>query len=1272
MLKRISTLILLVLTVCLSTMAQTLTCYEYWLDSDFGKRTVKNNTAEEINFSVPLGELENGPHFLNFRAMNSDGDKGLWNRYIFFIPEKETPSATITQYEYWIDENYSGRVHKSGNDTNPQMSLDISQLEEGVHFFNYRAQNSDGRWGTLLRYIFFIPEYESAAPTISQYEYWIDGNYASRVHKSGNDTNPQMSLDISQLEEGVHFFNYRAQNSDGRWGTLLRYIFFIPEYESAAPTISQYEYWIDGDYGNRVRKSGNDNNLQLSFDISQLEQGAHYFNYRAQNSDGRWGTPLRYIFVIPDYSEIGTSPIAGYRYSFNGKAMTEVSIPETMEYTMENVIIPIPELSEFASLTEGCTYSFNDSEQSVTLNRNTEVHFTLKFFNANGRESAPVDEKFSLSGTSTKHYQQLNLRGSVTLSKMADGDFEAFRMELSEARTYYLKASANCKVRLLNANGSTIADITGEQLRQTYGTYLQKGTYYGIVYGASQDVTIRLMLTENIVDAPVISYEQEMVTITCAEPTATIYYTLDGTDPTKASTRYNGPFALRHNAVVKAIAMAQDMADSDIATLTVNSYKVATPTIEFTNLKLYMNCQTEGASIFYTLDGSDPTMNGQRYTEPVSISNNCTAKAVGKRDGYNNSEIAVFVVDVSSVKTSTPQIKREGDGLRITCLTEGATLHYTVDGTTPTASSPVVNNGFLQPQLNGVVKVIAMKDGELPSDVASINVDWLQVAKPVLSYDVESSVLTMTCTTPGATIYYELGGNEPTQASPHGSSGLTLTLTDNRVVKAMAMADRLNPSEVAVYTPGSFTVEAVQVTFNGRYLTMSCATEGATIHYALSDGLTGSGIYSSPITIEQLGTGFAWAEKADMNSSERTAFTIESCFDGTTAHSTAGKLSNAFTWCGTDDVQALTVDGSIDETDLAFLRSMPALRHLNLSAVSLTANHLPAGAFAGMPLLSIAVPTRLSSAGDGLFRDCQQLAAITWNLSFRLTEQMLSGFENPNLLLYVKMTTDAPNSVKNVVANGVAASITLTDADGNNNFYCPTTFTAKHISYQHNYTMATVTGVCRGWETICLPFQVSRITHESKGELAPFAAHNESAKPFWLCKLTRSGFESADKIEAFTPYIISMPNNPEYADSYIIGGNVTFEGENVTITEASLESYAGKYANKTMLGTFRSVPKETSMMVLNVGEEYDGYVEGSAFFRDLDRETRPFHAYVVEDASSRIFAIGEATTSGIEDITVFKLSDGMYYDLQGRPVGKGQNSLNRGVYIKDGKKVLVK
>ena len=104
------------------------------------------------------------------------------------------------------------------------------------------------------------------------------------------------------------------------------------------------------------------------------------------------------------------------------------------------------------------------------------------------------------------------------------------------------------------------------------------------------------------------------------------------------------------------------------------------------------------------------------------------------------------------------------------------------------------------------------------------------------------------------------------------------------------------------------------------------------------------------------------------------------------------------------------------------------------------------------------------------------IAAIVWNKESALTESDLQGITNPNLLVYVNDASLAPQGVQNVVINGLAREIVLTDVtDGNNDWYAPQDFVAERISYTRNFGQSTTKGTSRGWESIALPFDVQQL-----------------------------------------------------------------------------------------------------------------------------------------------------------------------------------------------------
>ena len=53
-----------------------------------------------------------------------------------------------------------------------------------------------------------------------------------------------------------------------------------------------------------------------------------------------------------------------------------------------------------------------------------------------------------------------------------------------------------------------------------------------------------------------------------------------------------------------------------------------------------LSCETDGASIYYTLDGSTPTAESTLYSAPFQVSETTTVKAIGIKEGMTNSSVA--------------------------------------------------------------------------------------------------------------------------------------------------------------------------------------------------------------------------------------------------------------------------------------------------------------------------------------------------------------------------------------------------------------------------------------------------------------------------------------------------------------------------------------------------------------------------------------------------------------------------------------------------------
>lgn len=53
-----------------------------------------------------------------------------------------------------------------------------------------------------------------------------------------------------------------------------------------------------------------------------------------------------------------------------------------------------------------------------------------------------------------------------------------------------------------------------------------------------------------------------------------------------------------------------------------------------------ITCETEGATIYYTTDGNNPTASSSIYSDPISVSETTTIKAIAIKDGMTNSAVA--------------------------------------------------------------------------------------------------------------------------------------------------------------------------------------------------------------------------------------------------------------------------------------------------------------------------------------------------------------------------------------------------------------------------------------------------------------------------------------------------------------------------------------------------------------------------------------------------------------------------------------------------------
>ncbi len=161
------------------------------------------------------------------------------------------------------------------------------------------------------------------------------------------------------------------------------------------------------------------------------------------------------------------------------------------------------------------------------------------------------------------------------------------------------------------------------------------------------------------------SVDVEISTLTSG---ATIYYTLDGSDPDETSTEYTAPVNLTDTTIVKAIAYAPELKASPVASATYFIQPVGLPQFSPSAVPKYqpplevtISVEPEGSVIRYSDDGSDPTT---LYTEPLILNQTTTIKAQAFDAGFTYSTPVVEVTYTIVPPTGTAGTGPGGVGFK--------------------------------------------------------------------------------------------------------------------------------------------------------------------------------------------------------------------------------------------------------------------------------------------------------------------------------------------------------------------------------------------------------------------------------------------------------------------------------------------------------------------------------------------------------------------------------------------------------------------------------
>jgi hypothetical protein len=234
------------------------------------------------------------------------------------------------------------------------------------------------------------------------------------------------------------------------------------------------------------------------------------------------------------------------------------------------------------------------------------------------------------------------------------------------------------------------------------------------------------------------------VRLSASEPGATIFFTTDGTTPTEASRKYSEPVSISTTTTLRYFA--KDPAGNS-GTASNQKYIIdkTAPAVTASPLGgLYGNAlsvslkSNEAGTIYYTTDGSTPTIASPKYSKPLSIPTTSVLKYFAKDSAGNTGAVAsqTYTIDTIAPKITPPaDIMSEATGP----LTRLETLG------TPTASDnvgpiTVSNNASSLSFVVGTTKVVwTVKDAVGRTSTALQLIDVKDTRAPSLVAPADKS-----------------------------------------------------------------------------------------------------------------------------------------------------------------------------------------------------------------------------------------------------------------------------------------------------------------------------------------------------------------------------------------------------------------------------------------------------------------------------------------------------------------------------------------------------
>lgn len=311
------------------------------------------------------------------------------------------------------------------------------------------------------------------------------------------------------------------------------------------------------------------------------------------------------------------------------------------------------------------------------------------------------------------------------------------------------------------------------------------------------------------------------VKLSCSTKGATIYYTTNGKKPTTSSKKYSGGLlVVKKDTTIRAIAVKSGTKSSvmtkkiDVDTLTGDV--TGNGTVDTADYSRFLKYK-DGDTSYVCKDNCDMNGDGKVTVKDIKLLKSYL-------DGDDEAE---YEEDDASSTIEKPEMVvykvYGGKSVKLSCDTEGATIYYTTNGTTPDKNDHRYTSKFVVDS-NTTVKAVAYKGGKYgPVKSRTITVDDCAAPTadkdPAIEYN-DSVTVTLKCGTASSRICYTTDGTDPVRYGRLYKE--PIVLTENTTLKFYSECKGYANSKVVTI---NYKVKSNNYTISGRVWDDSMVSE---------------------------------------------------------------------------------------------------------------------------------------------------------------------------------------------------------------------------------------------------------------------------------------------------------------------------------------------------------------------------------------------------------------------------------------------------------------